>query len=379
MSIKWKVGGGKEGARGRHRKEQRSFWRLRWDMSLLSVAQSLLAAFTHACCPLLSVGAHRRHTPSLTFCVPTLTDSTHTHTHTHTHTQTHTHTHTHTQHTYYTLLHNLWHFKHTCNGKPTCFCRDLISWRRTKALCSHKTSPPLLSSPLLSSGFLSSEPGVERWEDWFDSSRCWDGRIHPLWPVAGPHKDIQVRNTHTHTHTHVLSGALMSCSQGPRCFETWEDQRVGDALLFKSCNISCSVLSDVSDASDTEVWLVKRNEILTLSCEVMKWDFRLGEIHSWPLTTMTEMIWPLSGDGLSLVHWLTDVFQDDDSGRVHPVVCGHGGLHLHSGPQQHQPGVLHSWSPGVGFTEPVTVHLPCVCESTLLPFYTVWITEWSSK
>lgn len=45
---------------------------------------------------------------------------------------------------------------------------------------------------------LSTEPGAECWENWFDSGCRWDGRLHPLWPVAGPHKDIQVGNTQTH-------------------------------------------------------------------------------------------------------------------------------------------------------------------------------------
>lgn len=47
------------------------------------------------------------------------------------------------------------------------------------------------------SHLLSSEPGVERWENRFDSGCCGNGRLRPLRPVAGPHQDIQVGDTYS--------------------------------------------------------------------------------------------------------------------------------------------------------------------------------------
>ena len=52
---------------------------------------------------------------------------------------------------------------------------------------------------------LSSEPGVECWKNRFDSGRRWNGRLHPLWPVAGPHKDVQVGDKYKHFFHFLIS------------------------------------------------------------------------------------------------------------------------------------------------------------------------------
>ena len=58
----------------------------------------------------------------------------------------------------------------------------------------------------------------------------------------------------------------------------------------------------------------------------------------------------VSNWGITSEHNLVTVaylLQDYNPDRVQPVVSGHGGLHLHPGPQQHLPGLRHGWSPGV--------------------------------
>lgn len=40
---------------------------------------------------------------------------------------------------------------------------------------------------------VSPEPGAECRSDRSDAGGGWDGGLHPLWPVVGPHQDLQVK------------------------------------------------------------------------------------------------------------------------------------------------------------------------------------------
>lgn len=82
---------------------------------------------------------------------------------------------------------------------------------------------------------LSSEPGAERGSDRSDTGGGWDGGLHPLWPVVGPHQDLQVGGA-APLHNHWLfrkrgGGAMLASLTGCVYTACWKcSSKVGMML-----------------------------------------------------------------------------------------------------------------------------------------------------